>query len=98
MAHKNRTRAELNGLGLEARVAVPGPTGKKNTDVGGELSQLHHPEFDPGTRQSCRRPYSLGHYIVGSKLANDAFVCACVACVVSVLLLEYVWHVHSFVP
>ena len=53
MAFKNRSRVELKGspsLGVDTRVAVEGPTGMKNTDVGGEMTQLHRRVFKPRGR------------------------------------------------
>ena len=52
-------------LGLVARVAVPGPTGTKNTDVGGGLTQPHRRVFVPGNKAKLQKTSCLGLYLLG---------------------------------
>ena len=69
MAHRNRTRVEPKGspsLGVDTRVAVPGPTGTKNTNVDGELTQLHRRVFVPRSKAKLRKTLLLGDVCVGS--------------------------------
>ena len=63
MAHRNRTRVEPKGgpsLGVDTRVAVPGPTGTKNTVVGGELTQLRRRVFAPRNKAKLPKILPLG--------------------------------------
>ena len=68
MAHRNRTRVEPKGcpsISYDARVAVPGPTGMKNTYVGGELTQLHRRVFAPKNKAKLQKTLPLGTCLLG---------------------------------
>ena len=70
MAHTKPHSRRAHGsptLSCDARVAVPGPTGTKNTDVDGKLTQLHRRVFAPRNKE---KTLPLGDVRVGSSRAT----------------------------